>query len=227
MTPTSTWPRPSRRSTRITGTPGGALQGVKGYEFHAKMAKTYAKLTTSPEEIQKKALQHYLNLSVVGTPRQCLEKLEYIQQRIGTDHFLFGFSHGGLPLAKAERSMRLTAEKDPAAPQARPGLRAPRRGLAAADDRASDRPDRDGSGIHGLQLWRERPFSPSPTFSCGRGQGEGSGTLQASYSATVAWAFLTAGTKKKCCPPELVCASPVPPRFGSLPARRTELRFSS
>ena len=28
----------------------GELQGVKGYEFHAKMAKTYAKLTTSPED---------------------------------------------------------------------------------------------------------------------------------------------------------------------------------
>jgi alkanesulfonate monooxygenase SsuD/methylene tetrahydromethanopterin reductase-like flavin-dependent oxidoreductase (luciferase family) len=89
----------------------GELQGVKGYEFHAKMAKTYAKLTTSPEEIQKKALQHYLSLSVVGTPKHCLEKIEYIQQRMGTDHFLFGFSHGGLPLAKAQRSMRLTAEK--------------------------------------------------------------------------------------------------------------------
>ncbi len=89
----------------------GALQGVKGYEFHAKMAKTYAKLTSSPEEIQKKALQHYLNLSVIGTPKQCLEKLEYIQQRMGTDHFLFGFSHGGLPLSRAQRSMRLTAEK--------------------------------------------------------------------------------------------------------------------
>jgi alkanesulfonate monooxygenase SsuD/methylene tetrahydromethanopterin reductase-like flavin-dependent oxidoreductase (luciferase family) len=89
----------------------GALQGVKGYEFHAKMAKTYAKLTSSPEEIQKKALQHYLSLSVVGTPKQCLEKLEYIQQRMGTDHFLFGFSHGGLPLSKAQRSMRLMAEK--------------------------------------------------------------------------------------------------------------------
>ena len=89
----------------------GALQGVKGYEFHAKMAKTYAKLTSSPEEIQKKALQHYLNLSIIGTPKQCLEKLEYIQQRMNTDHFLFGFSHGGLPLSKAQRSMRIMAEK--------------------------------------------------------------------------------------------------------------------
>jgi alkanesulfonate monooxygenase SsuD/methylene tetrahydromethanopterin reductase-like flavin-dependent oxidoreductase (luciferase family) len=89
----------------------GELQGVKGYEFHARMAKTYAKIVTSPEEIQKKALQHYLSLGVVGNPKQCLEKLEYIQQRMNTDHFLFAFSHGGLPLEKAQRSMRLCAEK--------------------------------------------------------------------------------------------------------------------
>jgi alkanesulfonate monooxygenase SsuD/methylene tetrahydromethanopterin reductase-like flavin-dependent oxidoreductase (luciferase family) len=87
----------------------GALQGVKGYEFHAKMAKTYAKLT-GDAEIQKKALKHYLSLAAVGTPKQCLEKLEYVQKLINTDHFLFGFSHGGIPVAKAERSMRLFAE---------------------------------------------------------------------------------------------------------------------
>jgi hypothetical protein len=30
---------------------------------------------------------------------------------MATDHFLFAFSHGGLPLEKAQRSMRPCAEK--------------------------------------------------------------------------------------------------------------------
>lgn len=94
----------------------GHLSGLKGYEFYAKMAKTYnkvggakeAKQTPKPAAAPK---QKAGDLNVTGTPAEALEKLRYIHQLTGASDFLGQFSVGGLSFENTQRSMRLFAEK--------------------------------------------------------------------------------------------------------------------
>ena len=88
----------------------GRLQGLKDFEFHAKFEKTFAKLT-SDSKAEAKALEYFMKLHVIGTPRQILEQLETIQKKMGMEHLGVGFSYGGMPRAEVERSMRLFADK--------------------------------------------------------------------------------------------------------------------
>jgi alkanesulfonate monooxygenase SsuD/methylene tetrahydromethanopterin reductase-like flavin-dependent oxidoreductase (luciferase family) len=69
---------------------GEHLQGLKGYEYYAQMAKLRAAL---PEGTDMAGI--YLQNNVWGTPEACIEKLERIS----------------MPVEKAEASMRLFAEK--------------------------------------------------------------------------------------------------------------------
>ncbi len=87
----------------------GHLQGVKGYEFYAKMAKTYSKF--SDLTVKTKAVDYFVSLHVSGTPQQCLDKITEIRNRTGMDHFVGQFSYGGMPSEKCEKNMRLFAEK--------------------------------------------------------------------------------------------------------------------
>jgi alkanesulfonate monooxygenase SsuD/methylene tetrahydromethanopterin reductase-like flavin-dependent oxidoreductase (luciferase family) len=88
----------------------GRLQGLKDFEFHARFEKTFAKLTTD-SAAEAKALDYFMKLHVVGTPRECLEQLEVIHKKMGMEHLGVGFSFGGMPRAEVERSMRLFADK--------------------------------------------------------------------------------------------------------------------
>jgi alkanesulfonate monooxygenase SsuD/methylene tetrahydromethanopterin reductase-like flavin-dependent oxidoreductase (luciferase family) len=88
----------------------GHLKGVKGYEFYAKMAKTYAKLHADAEAKQK-AVEFYRSLHASGTPAQVLEKLRYVHQTVPLEHVIGTFAFGGLPYPKLERSFKLFAEK--------------------------------------------------------------------------------------------------------------------
>ncbi len=85
---------------------GDHLQGLKGYEYYAEMAKIRANL---PPEFD--TAQIYLQNNVWGSPKTCLEKLERINDMMGADDFVAVFSYGSMPVDKAERSMRLFAEK--------------------------------------------------------------------------------------------------------------------
>ncbi|MBI3801172.1 MAG: LLM class flavin-dependent oxidoreductase [Deltaproteobacteria bacterium] len=87
----------------------GHLQGVKGYEFYAKMAKTYSKFSDST--VKAKAVEFFTSLHVAGTPQQCLDKIAEIRNRTGMDHFVGQFSYGGMPYERGEKNMRLFAEK--------------------------------------------------------------------------------------------------------------------
>jgi alkanesulfonate monooxygenase SsuD/methylene tetrahydromethanopterin reductase-like flavin-dependent oxidoreductase (luciferase family) len=87
----------------------GHLQGVKGYEFYAKMAKTYSKF--SDTAVKSKAVDFFVSLHVAGTPQQCLDKITEIRNKTGMDHFVGQFSYGGMPYAKGEKNMRLFAEQ--------------------------------------------------------------------------------------------------------------------
>ena len=85
---------------------GEHLQGLKGYEYYAQMAKLRAAL---PEGTDTANI--YLQNNVWGTPEACLEKLERINNMMGADDFVAVFSYGSMPVEKAEASMRLFAEK--------------------------------------------------------------------------------------------------------------------
>jgi len=88
----------------------GHLSGVKGYEFYAKLAKTYTKLSVD-EQSKAKAVEFYRSLHAAGTPAQVLEKFRYIHHTVPLDHAIGTFAFGGLPYPKLERSFKLFAEK--------------------------------------------------------------------------------------------------------------------
>ncbi|MGH7916391.1 MAG: LLM class flavin-dependent oxidoreductase, partial [Candidatus Binataceae bacterium] len=88
----------------------GHLRGVKGYEFYAKMEKTYSKLQADAEA-KVKAIEFFRSLHAAGTPEQVLEKLRYIHQTVALEHVIATFAFGGLPYAKLERSFKLFADK--------------------------------------------------------------------------------------------------------------------
>jgi alkanesulfonate monooxygenase SsuD/methylene tetrahydromethanopterin reductase-like flavin-dependent oxidoreductase (luciferase family) len=88
----------------------GHLRGVKGYEFYAKLEKTYSKLQADAEA-KVKAIEFFRSLHAAGTPEQVLEKLRYIHQTVPLEHVIGTFAFGGLPYPKLERSFKLFAEK--------------------------------------------------------------------------------------------------------------------
>jgi alkanesulfonate monooxygenase SsuD/methylene tetrahydromethanopterin reductase-like flavin-dependent oxidoreductase (luciferase family) len=85
---------------------GEHLQGLKGYEYYAQMSKARASMPAGTD-----TAGIYLQNNVWGTPAQCLEKLERINDMMGADEFVAVFSYGSMPVDKAEASMRLFAEK--------------------------------------------------------------------------------------------------------------------
>ncbi|MGH7932169.1 MAG: LLM class flavin-dependent oxidoreductase [Candidatus Binataceae bacterium] len=88
----------------------GHLAGVKGYEYYAKMSKTFAKLTAD-SAARERAVEFFVGLMVVGTPSECLDKLSYITRLTGMDHFVGHFSYGGMSLENCQRGMRTFAAK--------------------------------------------------------------------------------------------------------------------
>jgi alkanesulfonate monooxygenase SsuD/methylene tetrahydromethanopterin reductase-like flavin-dependent oxidoreductase (luciferase family) len=88
----------------------GHLTSVKGYEFYAKLAKTYTKLSVD-ENAKSKAIEFYRSLHAAGTPAQVLEKFRYIHNTVPLEHAIGTFAFGGLPYPKLERSFKLFAEK--------------------------------------------------------------------------------------------------------------------
>jgi alkanesulfonate monooxygenase SsuD/methylene tetrahydromethanopterin reductase-like flavin-dependent oxidoreductase (luciferase family) len=85
---------------------GEHLQGLKGYEYYAQMAKMREAL---PADVRPEDL--YLINQVWGSPKTCIEKLENINNMMGADDFVAVFSYGSMPVDKAEASMRLFAER--------------------------------------------------------------------------------------------------------------------
>ncbi len=87
----------------------GHLNTVKGYESYDKVGQTYAKMKDPAR--RAKATQFYVSIQLVGTPDDCVQKIEELQSLTGLDHLITEFAFGGLPHADAERGMRLFAEK--------------------------------------------------------------------------------------------------------------------
>jgi alkanesulfonate monooxygenase SsuD/methylene tetrahydromethanopterin reductase-like flavin-dependent oxidoreductase (luciferase family) len=115
----------------------GHLTGVKGYEFYAKLAKTYTKLTAD-EQAKAKAVEFYRSLHAAGTAEQVLEKIRYIHHTVPLEHMVGTFAFGGLPYTKLERSFKLFAEKVLPVLQNDPAFKLPKEQAhyAAAEARA-------------------------------------------------------------------------------------------
>src|SRR5438874_13500266 len=73
------------------------------------MAKTYAKM--KDESFRDKAMDFYVSIQIVGTPKDCLDKIAELRRCTGMDHLVAEFSFGGLPHEEAEVNMRLFADK--------------------------------------------------------------------------------------------------------------------
>jgi alkanesulfonate monooxygenase SsuD/methylene tetrahydromethanopterin reductase-like flavin-dependent oxidoreductase (luciferase family) len=87
----------------------GHLNSVKGYESYDKVGQTYAKMKDPVR--RAKGTDFYVSIQLVGTPDDCVQKLEELQGLTGLDHLITEFAFGGLPHGEAERGMRLFAEK--------------------------------------------------------------------------------------------------------------------
>ena len=86
---------------------GDHLQGLKGYEYYAQMAKMMP--TASAEGSDTASI--YLQNNIWGSPKTCLEKLERINTMMGADEFVAVFSYGSMSVETAEANMRLFAQK--------------------------------------------------------------------------------------------------------------------
>ncbi len=87
----------------------GGLANVKGYESYGKMAKTYSKM--KDPGFRKTANEFYVQIQVVGTPKDCLEQIAELRRLTGTEHLVGEFSFGGMPHERAEQNLRLFASK--------------------------------------------------------------------------------------------------------------------
>jgi alkanesulfonate monooxygenase SsuD/methylene tetrahydromethanopterin reductase-like flavin-dependent oxidoreductase (luciferase family) len=85
----------------------GHLNSVKGYESYDKVGVTYAKMQDPAK--RARATDFYVSIQLVGTPDDCIQKLEELQALTGLDHLVTEFSFGGLPHHEAETNMRLFA----------------------------------------------------------------------------------------------------------------------
>jgi alkanesulfonate monooxygenase SsuD/methylene tetrahydromethanopterin reductase-like flavin-dependent oxidoreductase (luciferase family) len=95
---------------------GEHLQRTPGYEYYGQMARLRR------EHPEFRAEDVYIRNHVWGSPSSCIEKLQAINDMMGADEFVAVFSYGGMPVEKAEQSMRLFAEQVlPAAQRFAPG----------------------------------------------------------------------------------------------------------
>jgi alkanesulfonate monooxygenase SsuD/methylene tetrahydromethanopterin reductase-like flavin-dependent oxidoreductase (luciferase family) len=88
----------------------GHLATVKGYETYGKMARTYAKINEDAVSRQK-ATDFYVSIQIVGTPKDCLDKIAELQRATGMDHLVTEYSFGSMPHEAAELNMRLFADR--------------------------------------------------------------------------------------------------------------------
>ena len=84
---------------------GEHLATTSGYEFYAEQAKAIAKRGADA------ATAFYTGLQVWGTPAQCIEKIEQIQELSRNDTFIAVFSYAGMPHDEARRNQALFARE--------------------------------------------------------------------------------------------------------------------
>jgi len=82
------------------------FRAAQGYEYYAQGADILKQLGASGQTLARDA---FAQAHIWGTPEQCLEKLHSIQRITNAGELICVFKCGGMPLDKAEASMRLFA----------------------------------------------------------------------------------------------------------------------
>ena len=82
-----------------------ASKGGGAYDFYHEAAKS---ARAAGDEVMGKA---FTDLQIWGTPEQCLEKIQGIQDIIGAMNMNCSFSFAGMPYDYAKKSMTLFAEE--------------------------------------------------------------------------------------------------------------------
>lgn len=77
-----------------------------GYEYYARGAEVLRELGAPGREL---AREHFARAHVFGTPEQCTEKLRSIRRMTDADELVCAFRCGGMPVERAEASLRLFA----------------------------------------------------------------------------------------------------------------------
>jgi len=81
------------------------FKNLKGYEDYAKGAGTGSGGLVKDPRAEQRANQ------IIGTPDELIEKVRYFQQLTKAQEFVFICQFGNMPMDRAERSMRLFADK--------------------------------------------------------------------------------------------------------------------
>ena len=83
----------------------GHLKNTKGYDFYHRVGQHIERHGAD------QAAQQFTELMPFGTPRQVLDKIRFIHERIGNGALVGTFSFGGMPCEVAEHSLRLFARE--------------------------------------------------------------------------------------------------------------------
>lgn len=86
------------------------FDGIKGYEMYAEMAKTMASSGGSASTGQG-AAQSALAAQPIGSPDEVIRRIRELQEATSCREIMLVTQFGGIPYDRAERSMRLFAEK--------------------------------------------------------------------------------------------------------------------
>lgn len=84
---------------------GSHFEGIKGYEFYAKSAGVMRDRSAGSMG------DLYVNNQIFGTPRQCIEQMNEIQELAGPVTFNVSFSYAGLPYDTVKAQMKLFADQ--------------------------------------------------------------------------------------------------------------------
>jgi alkanesulfonate monooxygenase SsuD/methylene tetrahydromethanopterin reductase-like flavin-dependent oxidoreductase (luciferase family) len=83
----------------------GHFRAAGSYDYYAQLSE---QMQLIDEETRR---QFAIASHIWGTPEQCIEKLRALQRTTSAEQVLTCFKYDAMPLGKAERSMRLFAEK--------------------------------------------------------------------------------------------------------------------
>jgi alkanesulfonate monooxygenase SsuD/methylene tetrahydromethanopterin reductase-like flavin-dependent oxidoreductase (luciferase family) len=85
----------------------GQLGRIKGYEAYAATGQEFARLRDPA--FFRQATAAYLELQLIGTPRECISQIHELQEVTGCEHLILEFSYGGMPFKDVEANMRMFA----------------------------------------------------------------------------------------------------------------------
>ena len=80
------------------------FEGVKGYE-------EYLERQTADVGVADATIANQRNTQPIGTPDEIIDRIKAVQQAISLEILVIHFFYGGMPKEKAEKSLRLFAEK--------------------------------------------------------------------------------------------------------------------